>query len=79
LVHGAIADALRWGRRDSDYYDPATADKYERLFEQDLSYAIMRDDDIYMTNLKWAFDAYEMKYGADFWQAHDTDSVMGWI
>lgn len=79
LVHGAIADALRWGRRDSDYYDPATAEKYERLFEMDLANAQMADDAIYMTNLKWAFDAYEMKFGADFWQAHDTDSVMGWI
>lgn len=79
LVHGAIADALRWGRRDSDYYDPNTAEKYERMFEMDLASAVMADDSIYMTNLKWAFDAYEMKYGADFWQSHDTDNVMGWV
>jgi hypothetical protein len=79
LVHGAIADALRWGRRESDYYDPQTSMRYEQMFEMDLSNAAMADDSIYMTNLKWAFDAYEMKYGADFWQSHDTDSVMGWI
>jgi hypothetical protein len=79
IVHGAIADALRWGRRDSDYYDPNTAEKYEQMYERDLNNAMMADDSIYMTNLKWAFDAYEMKFGADFWQSHDTDSVMGWI
>jgi hypothetical protein len=79
LVHGAIADALRWGRRESEYYDPNTSAIYERMFEMDLANAAMADDSIYMTNLKWAFDAYEMKFGSDFWQSHDTDSIMGWI
>jgi hypothetical protein len=79
LVHGAIADALRWGRRENDYYDPATAEKYEQMFERDLSNAMMADDSIYMTNLKWAEGGYDMKMGANFWQSHDTDMVNGWI
>lgn len=79
LVHGAVADALRWGRRESEYYDPITAEKYEAMFERDLSNAMMADDSIYMTNLRWAFDAYEMKFGSDFWQSHDQDSVFGYV
>jgi hypothetical protein len=77
LVHGAIADVLLYNPKSS-YYDPRTSTEFNRQFENDLINAAMADDSIYMNNLMWAFSRYPFtQHGANYWQSHDVDSVVG--
>ena len=79
LVNGAIADVMLYNRK-SAYYDPAVSQFFEAKFENDLLNAAMADDSIYMNNLMWAFSRYPFtQHGANYWQSHDVDSVMGYV
>ena len=74
LVHGAIADVMMYNRK-SPYYDPATSQKFEAMFNSDLTNAVMADDSIYMMNLQWAYRQFpfaDASFGGAAWkQAHD--------
>lgn len=77
LVHGAIADALRWNRQ-GQYYDPRTAREFELQYERDLAAAVLADDSVYMKNLQWAYSRGPFhQFGAAYHQSHDWDSVTG--
>lgn len=79
LVHGAIADVMLYNRK-SPYYDPTVAAEFNRQFESDYINAAMADDSIYMNNLMWAFSRYPFtQHGANYWQSHDVDSVLGYV
>jgi hypothetical protein len=79
LVNGAIADVMLYNRK-SAYYDPTTSAEFNRQSEQDYLNAAMADDSIYMNNLMWAFSRYPFtQHGANYWQSHDVDSVMGYV
>jgi len=77
LVHGALSDVMVW-KRASQYYDPVVADKFGALYESDYLACSMADDSIYMQNLQWAYSRYPFtQHGANYWQAHDIDSIYG--
>lgn len=79
LVHGAIADVMIYNRK-SAYYDPAVSTAFQGRFSQDLMYAVLADDNIYMQNLQWAYSKYPFtQHGAAYWQSHDVDHVAGYI
>jgi hypothetical protein len=66
--------------RKSPYYDPNVSAEFNRQFETDLTNAAMADDSIYMNNLMWAFSRYPFtQHGANYWQSHDVDSIMGYV
>ncbi len=79
LVHGAIGDVMMFNRK-SPYYDPNLAQQFLQRFEVDLLAAVMSDDSIYMQNLQWAYSRYPFtQHGANYWQSHDVDSVLGYV
>lgn len=79
LVHGAIADIMMYNRKSS-YYDPQLAQAMQAQYEMDLVNAAMADDSVYMNNLMWAYSRYPFtQHGANYWQSHDVDSVLGYV
>jgi len=77
LVHGALGTIMMFNRK-SAFYDPAAAQNFASMYSNDLTMAMQADDSIYMNNLMWAYSRYPFtQHGANYWQSHDVDSVVG--
>lgn len=74
LVAMAISHVLRF-RKDSQYYDPAQANYFESLAQNEIKKAVRHDNDLYQKDLMWEFERYPFtQFGADWHQSHDIDT-----
>jgi hypothetical protein len=76
LVQRAIADAMMFGGRKSDYYDPTTAAAKVKMFNDEVERAEWADDGLDQQSVFWD-DGYEMGQpttgdGSAYSQSHDV-------
>ena len=72
LVNGTLGDMLMSNPK-SPYYNPVAAAKFESQYQEDLQYAMLADDSVYMQNLQWSVSRYPFSnFGADYHRSHDT-------
>lgn len=78
IMYGAIPFALLFRGKNSQYYDPKTAEIFKRLQMEELVKMARNDDNQYPQDLQWEFARYPFtQFGADWHQAHDIDSWSG--
>ena len=78
LFLGALTDALRF-RKGSQYYDPDTAEKKERQFQQEIQKMARADNDLYQKDHQWEY--WRQSVGGSEWiQAHavPAEDAYGW-
>ncbi len=76
LVSGAIPHALRFRGKNSQYYDPQTANYYDLIFRQEVQNMAQMDNNVAQRDMVWEFSRYPFtQHGADFWQSHDPDTM----
>jgi hypothetical protein len=74
LVHGAIADALRFKvNKDDPFHNPALAREYEARFLQGVEDAKNADESKAQSAFQSRYDMLFGAGGANFWQSHDPD------
>jgi hypothetical protein len=72
IMYGSIPHALLFRGKTSKYYDPGTADYFQKLFNAELQSNKMNDNDLYQRDLIWEFDKYPFsQMGSDWFQSHE--------
>lgn len=82
LLYGVYADLLRTriptnGDGVDPWYDPATANFYEKKFESDLAAAMNADGSKTQTQFTWDQDYLGVGGGANWFQSHDLPGFYG--
>lgn len=76
ILYGAIPQALTFRGKNNKYYDPQTAQVYQKMHDIELMKMQRNDNDLYQKDLIWEFDAFPFsQYGAGWLQSHDLDSM----
>jgi len=72
IVYGAIPHALLFRGKKSNYYDPQTAQYFQKMFEMELQKNKMNDNDLYQKDVIWEYSKWPLQgFGANFWQSHE--------
>jgi hypothetical protein len=72
IMYGAIPQALLFRGKESKYYDPQTAQYYQKMYENELQKNKMNDNDLYQKDLIWEYANWPLTgFGASFWQSHE--------
>jgi hypothetical protein len=82
LIYGALATAFSTPfptgpDRKDPYYNPDAAAGWETKFQQGILDAINADEEKYLTEFTWNYNQMGLPGGANFWQAHDPDVLLG--
>jgi len=73
------AASMSWGVKvgeNDPYFDPAVANRYMAMYENQLGEAMKADDEKGGTGVQWDYDAGGIG-GANFWQSHDPSVMFG--
>jgi hypothetical protein len=73
IMYGAIPQALLFRGKENKYYDPQTAQYYQKMYENELQKNKMNDNDLYQKDLIWEYANWPLTgFGASFWQSHEA-------